>query len=94
MPRYYLDIHDDVVAIDHEGLELADDKAAMARALVEARGLAAESVRNGRLVRSHRIEVRGADRKRLGAVRFDEAVAISRPAEARRLGDPGRAAAD
>ena len=77
MPRYFFDIYNDEDTIDTEGLELADEAAAMARSVIEARELAAESVRQGHLVGSHRIEVRDADRQCIGAVRFDEAVTIS-----------------
>ena len=77
MPRYYFDIYNDADTIDSEGLDLANDAAALARAMAEARELAAESVRQGHLVGSHRVEVRDANRSGIGAVRFDEAVAIS-----------------
>ena len=77
MPRYYFDIYNDVVTKDEEGLDLPDDEAAMARAVFEVRELAAESVRRGHLVGSHRVEVLDRDRNCMGVVRFDEAVRIS-----------------
>ena len=77
MPRYFFDIFNAEVVSDEEGIPLADDREAMRRAVIEARELAAESVRNGHLVGSHRVEVLDEQRERIGVVRFDEAVAIS-----------------
>ena len=77
MPLYYFDIFNDETVIDPEGIELPDEAAALQRAVLETRVLAAESVRKGHLVGSHRVEVRDAARKPIGSVRFDEAVAIS-----------------
>ncbi len=77
MPLYYMNIYNDDVTMDPEGVELADDEAAMARALIEVRALAADTVRRGHLVGHHRIEVTDAERKPIGSVRFDEAVTIS-----------------
>lgn len=77
MPRYFFDIFNDEVVSDEEGIPLAGDEEAMRRAVIEARELAAESVCNGHLVGSHRVEVLDERRERIGAVRFDEAVAIS-----------------
>ena len=76
MPLYFFDIYNDETVLDPEGIDLADDAAALERAAVEARVLAAESVRKGHLVRSHHVEVLDADRKPIGTVRFDEAVEI------------------
>lgn len=75
--RFFFDIYNDEDVADPEGIELPDSAAAMARAVEEARVLAAESVRRGHLVGSHRVEVRDAKGNRVGAVRFDEAVRIS-----------------
>ena len=77
MALYFFDIYNDETVMDPEGIELPDDAAAMQRAVVETRVLAAESVRKGHLVGSHRVEVRDANRDLVGTVRFDEAVAIS-----------------
>lgn len=77
MALYYFNIFNDEITMDAEGIELDGDEAAMARAVVEARIMAAESVRSGHLVGSHHIEVLDEAHRRVGAVRFDEAVAIS-----------------
>ncbi len=77
MKRYFFNLYNDDITEDFEGVELADDDAACERAMKEARNLAAESVRCGHLVGNHYIEIVDADRKVVGSVRFDEAVAVS-----------------
>lgn len=76
VPLYYFHIYNDDITLDPEGTELADDEAAMALAVIEVRGLASETVRNGHFIGFHRIEVVGEDRRPVGKVRFDEAVTI------------------
>ena len=76
MPRYYFNLFNDEIAMDPEGLELSDDSAALAHATDEAREMAADSVRRGRFVGSHYIEVKDAGSQSLGIVRFDQAVDI------------------
>jgi len=77
MPRYFFDLYNDDIAIDEEGRECADLKAARACATWEARNIAAEQVTGGRLVTSHRIDILDAARRLVGSVSFGEAVAIT-----------------
>ena len=76
MPRYYFNIYNDDVTLDDEGAELADDHAAMARGVKEARILAADTVVHGHLTKHHRIEVVDEHQNPVGIVRFDEAVTV------------------
>jgi hypothetical protein len=76
MPLYYFHVYNDDITLDDEGAELADEHAALARAIKEARVLAAETVRNGHLTTDHRIEVVDADQNPIGTVTFGEAVEI------------------
>ena len=76
MQVYYFNVFNDDVTMDPEGAELADDQSALARAIKEARALAAETVSSGHLTRSHRIEVTNGAHAVIGTVRFDEAVEI------------------
>ena len=76
MPIYYFNVHNDDVTQDDEGVELADVRAAHARAIKEVRALAAETASKGHLTRHHRIEIEDEDRNPVGTVRFDEAVEI------------------
>ncbi|CAA9287316.1 MAG: hypothetical protein AVDCRST_MAG93-3632 [uncultured Chloroflexia bacterium] len=54
-----------------------DPTRAREHAVKEARALAASAVLEGRLTGSHCIEYADENRRRLGAVRFDEAVKIT-----------------
>ena len=76
MPRYYFHVYNDDVTLDDEGAELADERAARAHAIKEARVLAAETVRHGHLTPDDRIEIVDADQNPVGTVRFGEAVEI------------------
>ena len=75
-PTYYFNLYDDEVTLGDEGAELADERAALARAVKEARALAADSVLRGHLVGHHRIEITDERQNVVGTVHFDEAVAI------------------
>ncbi len=55
MPLYYFNLFNDDVTMDDEGVELADDEAARAHAVKEARVMAADTVLHGHLTGSHRI---------------------------------------
>jgi len=76
VPRYFFNLFNDAVALDDEGVELADNDAARAHALKEARTMAAYSVSMGHLTASHRIDFVDEKRNHVGTVRFDEAVEI------------------
>ena len=76
MPIYYFNVFNDDVTLDDEGAELADEHAARARAVKEARALAADTVARGHLVGHHRIEITDERQNVVGTVRFDEAVDI------------------
>ena len=76
VPIYYFNLFNDDLTIDDEGVDLADDEAARAHAIKEARVMAADTVLHGHLTRSHRIEFVDEVRKLVGTVRFDEAVDI------------------
>lgn len=77
MPLYYFNIYNDDITLDEEGVELADEHAALAYTVKAVRSLAAETVLHGHLMGHHRVEYVDADQKPLGAVRFDEAVAVT-----------------
>jgi hypothetical protein len=76
MPLYYFHVYNDEVTIDDEGADLADEAAAHCRAIKEARALAAHSVLQGHLTRSHRLEIADEKRTVLAVLRFDQAVEI------------------
>jgi hypothetical protein len=78
MTRYFFHVYDDVVALDDEGLELADADAARREALAGARALAADQVKKGRLDLRHRIEVADEAGAPVLRVTFEEAVQVTR----------------
>lgn len=75
MPLYYFNLFNDIVSIADEGIDLADKQAAHQHAIGEARAMAAESVREGHLTLSHRIDY-SDEAGPVGTVRFDEAVDV------------------
>jgi hypothetical protein len=76
MPRFYFNLHDDVVAIDDEGRELADVGVARTEAIAAARELICEQVREGRLDLRHRIEVEDEDRRPVLTLPFSAVLEI------------------
>ncbi|HEX8484472.1 DUF6894 family protein [Sphingomonas sp.] len=57
MARYFLNIYDDLIVLDEEGVELPNLEAARLQALHGARDLMVEQVRHGYIVLSHWIDV-------------------------------------
>ncbi|MFL6845019.1 MAG: DUF6894 family protein [Allosphingosinicella sp.] len=76
MPRYFFHIYDDLVLVDDEGLELADDEAARSQALAGARGMMCDQLRAGHLTLHHRVEVEGEAGESLLILTFGDAVRI------------------
>jgi hypothetical protein len=76
VPLYFFDVYNDDVTLDDEGAELADEHAACAHAIKEARVLAADTVLHGHFTGSHRIEIRDANHNIIDQVLFGEAVEL------------------
>lgn len=76
MPRFYFHLFNDITAIDEEGAELPSEARARQRAEVNAREMAAESVRRGHLVLSHRIDVGNELGHTIATVRFGDVVQV------------------
>ncbi|MDB5693254.1 MAG: hypothetical protein JWO81_2317 [Alphaproteobacteria bacterium] len=76
MPRYFFHIHDDVVVMDDEGIELPDAEAARREAVAGIREMMCEQLRKGRLALHHRIEVADAAGAPVLSLAFGETVAI------------------
>lgn len=76
MSRYYFNLYNDELTIDEEGREFADEHAARAHAVKEARVMAADSVSRGHFTASDRIEIMDEERRVVSNVRFDEAVEL------------------
>jgi hypothetical protein len=81
MPRFYFHLFNDITVRDSEGVELRDAAEALERAETAARGMAAESVREGRLILDHRIEVVDESGSSVGTVHFGDVVEIKEHAK-------------
>ena len=76
MQRYFFHVHNDAVTLDEEGIELTGPAAAKETAIIEARQLACEEVRKGRLHLKHRIEVTDETGTKVATVTFADAIEI------------------
>lgn len=76
MPRFFFHLHNDVDSFDEEGRELPDIAAAREAAMLDARAMAAESVRLGHLDPSHYVAVTDENGDTLFCTSFREAVTI------------------
>lgn len=74
--RFFFTVYDDEVTPDEEGQELPDEAAARAKAIVEARVLAAEQVDRGHLIPSHRIDVTDEAGKLVESITLAQAVRV------------------
>ena len=78
MPRYFFHLHNDIDAFDEEGRDLPGLQDARAVAIQEARDMAAESVKLGRLTLSHYVAVTDKSGTTVFTTSFREAVQIVR----------------
>jgi hypothetical protein len=76
VPRYYFNIYNDELTLDGDGVDLDDDRAALALAVNSARALVAESVMVGHFTRSDRIEILNEQRQVIEVVRFGDAIEV------------------
>lgn len=76
MPRFYFHLFNDETIRDPEGTVCTNAAEALQAAARMARGMAAESVREGRLVLDHRIEVADGSGETIGVVHFRDVVQI------------------
>lgn len=76
MPRFFFHLHDDGVAHDDEGRELADIEAAKREGIKGGRELMCEQLRNGSLVLNHLIEVEDESGNTVATIPFRELVRV------------------
>jgi len=76
VPRYFFHVYDDIIALDDEGVELPNEKAARLHATIGARDIMAAQVKHGYLVRSHWIDVTDEQGEALFTLSFEDAVDI------------------
>lgn len=76
MPRYYFHLYNDVISMDEEGVDLPDLEAARANGIKEARAMMLETVAEGRINFSHRIDIADESGAVVDSVTFGEAVEV------------------
>lgn len=76
MPRYYFHLYNDITAMDPEGKMLPHLDAARANGIKEAREMMMESVEEGRINFSHRIDIADDTGDVAASVFFGEAVRV------------------
>jgi hypothetical protein len=76
MPRYFFHLYNDVDTMDEEGRTFPDLAAAHANAVKEAREMMLETVAEGRINFSHRIDIEDGTGAVVGTVTFGEAVTV------------------
>ena len=74
--RFYFHLFNDEDVWDQEGVELPDDAEAVRRGTTAAREMAAQDVRNGRLVLGHRIVVCAENNRSITTIHFGDVVEI------------------
>jgi hypothetical protein len=79
MSHYFFDLHNDVDALDDEGVELPDLEAAKAHGLREVRQmLQASTMETGKINLCHDIDIRDEDGRIVHVLRFQDAVTVRR----------------
>jgi hypothetical protein len=82
MPRYFFDLHNDMDALDQEGVELPDLNAALAHGLCEARTMIQASIADtGHIDLRHHIDVRDESGAVVYVLHYEDAVTVQRGPE-------------
>jgi hypothetical protein len=76
VPRYFFHLYNDEIAMDEEGKVLPDLGAAHANGVKEAREMMLDTVTEGRINFSHRIDIADETGAVLASVTFGEAVRV------------------
>lgn len=76
MRKFYFHLFNDEDIWDREGVELPDEAEALRRGETAAREMAAQNVREGRLVLGHRIVVCAENNRSIGTIHFRDVVEI------------------
>lgn len=82
MPRYYLHVHDTLHAIDEEGVDLPNLRAAYAKAISGLRDIVSHEVRSGVLSTYSQVSITDERGKWLGVVTFMDAIEVRSEAAA------------
>jgi len=78
MPRFYFHVHDDLLVLDEEGVELADLEAARLQAVAGIHAMMCDQLTHGRLVLHHHLVVEDEQGVEVLNLAFGDTVAIER----------------
>lgn len=76
MPRFHFHLRDELDTQDEEGVEVASVEEAISRAVEEARVIAAEEVKRGKLHLDHQVTVTDERGSLIKRVRFPDCIEI------------------
>jgi hypothetical protein len=76
MPLYFFHLYNDIISMDEEGTDFPDLDAAHANGIKEAREMMLDTVAEGRINFSHRIDIADASGAVVDSVMFSEAVKV------------------
>lgn len=76
MSRYFFHLYNDIIAMDEEGVDLPDRETAHANGIKEAREMMVDTVTDGRINFSHRIDIADESGAIVDSVMFSEAVKV------------------
>jgi hypothetical protein len=76
MPHFFFHLYNDIVAMDDEGVDLPDLEADHANGIREAREMMLETVAEGRINFSHRIDIADENGAVVDSVTFADAVTV------------------
>jgi hypothetical protein len=77
MPRFHLNLYNNVVSLDGEGVVLPDLEAARDAAIMNIRDIMKDELVNGQITLGHRIEIVNDRGRILATVFFRDAVTVN-----------------
>jgi hypothetical protein len=76
MPHYHLNLYNDVISVDEEGVDLPDLEAARDAAIANIRDIMKDELARGHIMLGHRVEIVNARGQILATVFFRDAVTV------------------
>ena len=76
MPRFHLNLYNDVISLDEEGVDLPDLEAARDAAILNIRDIMKDDLARGHITLGHRVEIVSDRGRILATVFFRDAVTV------------------
>jgi hypothetical protein len=76
VPRFHLNLYNDVISLDEEGVDLPDLEAARDAAIVNIRDVMRDELVKGHITLGHRVEIVNERGRILATVFFRDAVTV------------------